>query len=582
MKKFSEEKAQKRNAASWLRAQAKTAKKYILGTVFIGVGSGVLLIFQMYCLAHIAYESYILELTQQSLIYYFLTMVFIIILRAILAWVRERVSFQASAAIRLAIREKIYQHVRKLGPVGIAKYNTGAIVSSAVEQTEALHNYFVKYLPQMSIAVFLPLAILVFIFPISITSGILLLICAPLIPLFMALVGLGAESLHQKNFEEISKMSQFFLDTLQGLFTLKLLGKSKNHRQNVFEASDNYRKKTMGVLRIAFLSSAVLEVFAAASIALLAIYLGMGFINNGTGNEIWWGLKDITLQGALFILLLAPEFFLPLRELGTYYHSKAEAVGAAIEIQKLFDKDQLQTIIENDQDNKIFFAKQDLIDITFQEVDYWYLGAKNKAVSNISFQINSGQKIAIVGESGSGKTTLINLLLKFIQASSGAILVNGVDLKMISEEDWYSNVSWLGQNPMLFSGTIKDNLLIANRNATDEMLWKILDQTNLSETIKQLPNQLNTKIGENSLGISGGQAQRLALARAYLKKTPLLLLDEPTASLDIENEQIITDAIERNWHNKTVILSTHRASSLQKMDKILVLDNGRLNASWPI
>ncbi len=575
MSSFSEEKNNKKLATKWLRVESKLGKKFILSTVYLGFISGILLILQMYCLAHIADQVYIQKSTPSELTIYFAFIIAIIIVRAFLAWVKEKVSFKASAIIRQNIRGRIYKHIQRLGPVGILKLNAGQLVSSAIEQTEALNNYFVKYLPQMSIAVYIPLAILVFVFPISITSALLLLVCAPLIPLFMALVGMGAESLHQKNFAEISKMSQFFLDTLQGLVSLKLLGRSKDQSKAVFTASDEYRKKTMGVLRVAFLSSAVLEVFAAASIALLAIYLGMGFINNGTGNDIWWGLKGITLEGALFILLLAPEFFLPLRELGTYYHSRAEAIGAAIEIQKVFDlKVNTNNVIEVKRIAK--FDKQEEISLKLKNVSFRYDGTKNSALSNININIHPKEKIAIIGESGSGKSTFMNLLLRFIYLSSGEIVVNNTSLYGMSETDWYDNVSWLGQNPIIFSGTIRENLMLAKERSTDEELWSVLAQANLESTVRNLPDQLDTFVGENNTGLSGGQAQRLALARAYLKNTPLLLLDEPTASLDIENEKLVINAIEKNWMDKTVLLSTHRVSVLEKMDKILVLDEGVL------
>jgi len=575
MTDFITEKTQKKQASNWLKLQGKSSKRWVMATVWLGVISGILLILQMYFLSHIAYETYILQAPLETIYLYFLGMIGIIIVRAALAWLRERVSFQASARVRFDVRERIYEHVRQLGPIYASKMNTGEIISAAVEQTEGLNNYFVKYLPQMSIAVFLPIAILMFIFPVSITSGLILLICAPLIPLFMALVGMGAESLHQKNFAQISKMSQFFLDTLQGLVTLKILGKSKQRAEQVFSASDDYRIKTMGVLRIAFLSSAVLEVFAAASIALLAIYLGMGFINTGTDNTMWWGLGGITLQGALFILLLAPEFFLPLRELGTYYHARAEAVGAAMEIQKVLNI-KANNIPDNIMAKQVSFAKQNKIELDFNQVQFSYENDANKALSDLSVTINPGEKIALVGESGAGKTTLINLLLRFINTTSGEVKINGVNLYSISENDWYNNVSWLGQNPMLFSATIKDNLLIANQNASDEELWQALEVTHLDEVVRDFPDQLNTKIGENYLGLSGGQAQRLALSRAYLKNTPLLLLDEPTASLDIEHEQLVANTLDELWQGKTVILATHRAYNLKKMDKILVLQDGEL------
>ncbi|MGQ4001715.1 cysteine/glutathione ABC transporter permease/ATP-binding protein CydD [Francisellaceae bacterium CB299] len=574
----------KKQARSWLKQIANPAKGWVKFTVLISVISGLLLIAQLYLLACIAYDAYILKLALSELTNYFLFILLIVILRAGLSWLREIVGYKAAVIVKKQLREDILIHIDKLGPVKSSQTSNANLITSAMEQVDGLTNYLTKFLPQVTLSAVMPMVILIFVFYQSIVAGIILLICMPLIPLFMIIVGLGAESESQKHFKELARMSLTFLDTLKGLTTLKLFNKSKSQSGKIFEASDTYRIRTMKVLKLAFLSSAVLELFSAASIALVAIYLGMGFINQGADNHIWWSLAGLNLQGALFILLLAPEFFMPLRELSTHYHAKADAVGAALEIAKIFE-------IEASQNENI--ALNDKVSqINIQNLTVKY--NDKKALDDISFTIENNQKIAIVGASGAGKTTLINTLLGFIEYDGSVVIkvlprlasqatpsalegesVN-IELKNIEEKSWLKNISWLGQNASLFKGSIKDNLLLAKPDASDEELYSAIAQANLDKFINSLPNKLDTQIGEQNIGLSGGQAQRLALARAYIKPHDLLILDEPTASLDKESETIVINSLKSSWQDKTVVMLTHKLSFLECVDQIIVLTNGKI------
>ncbi|APC91920.1 MULTISPECIES: heme ABC transporter permease/ATP-binding protein CydD [Francisella] len=560
-------KEDKKVARKWLKQISSPAKRWIKLTVLIAFLSGLLLIGQLYLLAHISYDAYLQNSTLSQLSIYFVLIILIVLIRASLSWIREIVSYKAATIVKKQIREDILAHVNQLGPIELNKTSNANIITSAMEQVEGLTGFLTKFLPQTTLSWLLPLAVLAFIFPQSIVCGILLLICAPLIPLFMVLVGLGAESESQKHFKSLARMSLTFLDTLKGLTTLKLFDKSKSHNQTIFLASDNYRIRTMKVLKIAFLSSAILELFAAASIALVAIYLGMGFINTGAGNDIWWSLDNITLQGGLFILLLAPEFFMPLRELSTHYHAKAEAVGAALEIAKIFEMPP-----SHQARDKIFTDKINNIKIKNLTVKY----AKKIALDNISLEIKDKEKIAIVGASGAGKTTLINTLLGFIKYQGSILINDNNELKDLEEKSWLRNISWLGQNSSLFKGSIKDNLLLANNNTSDEEITAAITNADLKEFIESLNNGLATEIGEQNIGLSGGQAQRLALARAYLKPHNFLILDEPTASLDKNSEEKIIESLKANWHNKIVIMLTHKLSFLEYVDRIIVLADGKI------
>jgi len=583
----------KKQARSWLNQIAKPAKNWVKLTVLVSFISGLLLIAQLYLLAHISYDAYIKSSSLAELYSYFAMILLIVLLRAGLSWLREIVSYKAAIIVKKQLREDIITHINKLGPIKANQTSTANLITSATEQVEALTGFLTKFLPQVTLSGLLPIAILAFVFPQSMTAGVILLICAPLIPIFMIIIGLGAESESQKHFKELARMSLTFLDTLKGLTTLKLFNKSKSQSVKIYDASDSFRIRTMKVLKIAFLSSAILEFFSAASIALVAIYLGMGFINTGSGNDIWWSFHSLTLQGALFILLLAPEFFMPLRELSTHYHAKADAVGAALEIAKIFE-------VEPAADATIDF-KGDISQIDIKNLTVKY--GEKKALDDVSFTIDTKQKIAIVGASGAGKTTLINTLLGFIEYDGGieikknlpqtkketsnnnhsqthstplSDLENYINLKDITEKSWLKNISWLGQNASLFKGSIKDNLLLAKPNASDDELYDAIAQANLDGFISSLSNGLDTQIGEQNIGLSGGQAQRLALARAYIKPHNLLILDEPTASLDKDSETIVINSLKSIWQDKTVIMLTHKLSFLECVDKIIVLADGKI------
>ena len=562
-----EPKSEKKIARKWLKSISLPAQKWVKLTIIIAFASQLLLIYQLYLLSHIAYTVYLKGYALKQLSISFISIIVIVLIRALLSWLREIVSYQSAVIVKKQLREDILNHVDKLGPVRLSQVSNANIISSAMEQVEGLTGFMTKFLPQVTLAGILPFIILIFVFQKSIVAGVILLITAPLIPILMIIIGLSAESENQKHFKALTRMSSTFLDTIKGLTTLKLFNKSKMQSDKIFQASDNYRIRTMRVLKIAFLSAAVLEFFAAASIALVAIYLGMGFINAGADINTWWSLKYMTLQDALFILLLAPEFFMPLRELSVHYHAKAEAVGAALEIQKIFD---IEPPLRNEKQD----FNQDIQSIDIKNLSVKY--GEKVVINNLSLNIQKQEKIAIVGASGAGKTTLINTLLGFIEYQGNIIVNNDIELSNIDDKYWLKNISWLGQNANLFKGSIRDNLSLANKDSSDEDFKQAIKKANLDEFINSLPNSLDTQIGEQNLGLSGGQAQRLALARAYLKPHNLLILDEPTASLDKDTETKVIQSLKANWQDKTVIMLTHKLNFLECVDRIIVLENGQI------
>jgi len=552
----------------WLFKQVMPAKGWIGLSVGLGLGSGLLLIVQAGFLARIIHGAVIDGKSREALWPFFVALVGIYLVRAFLGWGREISGFEASANIRRKVRAALMAHITRLGPAYVTGRNTGALASTAIEQVEGLHGFFAHYLPQMALAITIPAAILTFIFPVSWAAGGLLLITAPLIPLFMVLVGMGAESVSQRHFQSLSRMSAHFLDILQGLPTLKLFHKSRGAEKTVARVSRNYRKRTMSVLRIAFLSSAVLEFFSSIAIAMVAVYLGMtylGYYDFGT-----WGLT-LTLSGGFFILLLAPEFYLPLRELGTHYHARAEAVGAAQEILKV-----LAVPVPVDPDSPVLLEPSGGVDLSFKDVHLAYDGGQRPALNGISFTMHAGEKLALVGESGAGKTTVLALLLGFLQPDRGQITANGIPADDIEPARRRQFMAWIGQDPALFYGTIRDNIRLGQPGASEEAVVAAARSARVLDFAQSLSQGLDTVIGERGYGLSRGQAQRIALARAFLEKAPVLLLDEPTAGLDVENEHLVLGALEELAAGRTVLTVTHRMADVEKADRIMVMSDGKI------
>ncbi|MEX1327455.1 MAG: cysteine/glutathione ABC transporter permease/ATP-binding protein CydD [Desulfobacterales bacterium] len=559
-------KSSNKTALRWLFKRVGAATTWILLSVGLGLIGGVLLIFQARFLARIVHGAFMENLAIDVLQPYFYILVGIITLRSFLGWARGVCGFYAGAKIRQEVRMALLEHLFSLGPSFTSRQSTGALACTALEHVEGLHDFYAFYLPQLALAVMIPAAILAFVFPYSWAAGTLLLVTAPLVPLFMILVGMGAESISQRHFQALARMSAYFLDVLQGLPTLKLFNRSKGVEKTIAAVSNNYRIKTMAVLRVAFLSSAVLEFFSSVSIALVAIYLGMSYL-----GYFSFGLygAPLSLEVGFFILLLAPDFYFPLRELGTHYHARAAAVGAAEEILKTLSvrRTQVQTELTTPE-------KTDVIHIHCQEVYLEYDNGRLPALRGVSFDFKTGEQVTLVGASGAGKTTILNLLLGFLQPDKGRILVNDIPLAALAPDNWRENIAWIGQRPVLFHGTIKENILLGRPKASAGEIEQAAGRAGVLAFSMHLPEGLETQVGELGQGLSRGQAQRVALARAFIKNAPLLLLDEPTAGLDVENETLVVSALKEFCQDRTVLTLTHRLENIRSADRILVLDNG--------
>ncbi|MCL1045555.1 cysteine/glutathione ABC transporter permease/ATP-binding protein CydD [Shewanella electrodiphila] len=568
------DKTLEKSLGQWLKQQKSSCGIFLKLTIFTGALNGVAIVVQAYLLAHILHGVIMLELPMASFRSQFIGLIALIIVRAGLAYARERLSFEAGKRLRSDIREAVLNKLTDLGPAFIKGKPAGAWASIVLEQVEDLHDFYAKYLPQMMLAGFIPLIILVSVFPLNWAAGLILFATAPLIPMFMILVGMGAADANRKNFSALSRLSGHFMDRLKGLSTLKLFHRGETEVNKIETASEDFRQRTMSVLRMAFLSSAVLEFFAALSIAVLAVYFGFSYLDHLNFGHYGAG---ITLFTGLFILILAPEFFQPLRDLGTHYHAKAQAIGAAEALVELLEHPNPLKQVDgkfSEQTAQQHEVSLDNIAISATELEVLTLEG-TALLGPISFEVQAGQKVAVVGPSGAGKTSLLNALLGFLPYK-GSLKINGVELSVLDKKQWREHLAWLGQDPQLFHGSIRENVCLANPELTDAQVMALLEQANIAEFVNQHPQGLDTVISDQAAGVSVGQAQRIALARAIAQPASLFLLDEPTASLDSHSEKLVSASLKQAMTAQTCVMVTHRLDQLQSMDNILVIEAGRI------
>ncbi|MBB5021545.1 heme ABC transporter permease/ATP-binding protein CydD [Desulfurispira natronophila] len=558
------------NPTAWLDSLKPLVRPWTWLCSLLGTVGALCIIAQAGLLAHIIHSAFMEDTPRDLLLPAFVVLAGVIVLRALIAWGREVSGQRASTMVRRQVRQQLLEHIGQLGPVHANDQRTAHLSSVAMERVEALHGFFSHYLPQKILAIIIPTVIIVVVFPVSWVVGSIFLVTAPLIPFFMVLIGKGAANLNQKNFQTLSRMSSHFLDTLQGLTTLKLFHRSRDEAENIAQSSEEYRRGTMTVLRVAFLSSAVLEFFTAVAIAMTAVYLGLNYL-----QYMDFGLysRELTLQMGLFLLLLAPEFYQPLRELGTHYHARAEAVGAA---------DGISTILNtplpawSTASNNIDVDTSHGVSLEFIGLEHAFALGQRPALQGVDLQVQAGEWLAVVGASGAGKTTLLNLLLGFLPLQQGQILVNAQPLYRMDPEAWRRHVAWVPQNPTLFHGTIAENMTLGQSHLSHSRLITAARDARVLDFSESLRGGLDAPVGEQGNLLSGGQARRVALARAFIKDAPLLLLDEPTAGLDGENESLIMESLQKLAVGRTVVMLTHRLKTARLATRIAVMESGRV------
>ncbi len=543
---------------AWLRSLRPRVQATLNVAIGLGLASAVLLVAQAWVIAHLVNAGVMLRAPMRALWPWVSVLPPLYVLRFALVRASERVAFEAGARLRAQLRNELMTHLQRLGTTWLQGQARGDLVNSVVGGIEALESYYARYLPSIALTALAPLVILAAVVPTDSVSALVLIITAPLIPLFMWLIGRGAEDLNQQQWGRLAFLSARFLDTLQGLTTLKLLGASRREADVVARLSEDYRVSTMKVLRVAFLSSVVLEFLATVSIAVVAVLIGF---------RLLWGRMDF-LPG-FFVLLLAPEYYAPLRGMGTIYHLRMEAIGAAERIVDI-----LGVATPPVKPGRVAIAPG-AHPIAFDDVHVtWPDGTK--ALAGCTFTAPAGRVTAIIGSSGAGKSTVLASLMGFVRPTQGCVRVSGIDVCEIDATAWLAQLAWVPQRPHLFADTVAANIRLARPDASDTQVRAAAEAAQATAFIDALPDGDLTLLGERGAGLSGGQAQRIALARAFLRDAPVLLLDEATASLDAASQDAVMQALGRLAAGRTVLMVTHRLQTLHLADHLVVLDHGRV------
>lgn len=537
---------------AWLRQQARSVSRFHALSVAAGVAVGPVLVAQAGLIAWVAHRL-IADKTVAPLSLAGVLLVLIAV-RAALQGVAQWAGARAGQFVAEDVRQRLLEHMATVGPPGMAQDHSAGVASRVVEQVDSLEGYFARFRPQMIIAVAVPGTILAVVFWLDWLAGILLLASAPLIPLFMALVGMGAEQINRRQFEAMAHLAGHFLDRVRLLPTLQLFGHARASIGEVAGAADRYRARSMRTLRVAFLSSAVLEFFASVAIATVAVYIGfalLGYIEFGPAPAV-------TAFTGVFVLLLAPEFFQPLRTLSQHYHDRAAALGAVGEIRGLLQRPALEARVHD--------ARLDpgRVEVEQARVDHPERGC---LAGPVSFVAARGECLVLWGPSGSGKSTLLRLVAGLQAPTGGEVRVGGD-----------AGVAWLGQRPFLVEGSLADNIRLGSPRAVDDAELRAAAQSaGVTAFSDAMPDGLASDVSERGQGLSGGQAQRLALARVFLSNAPVVVMDEPTASLDGPSAEPVLAALARlAGSGRTLVIATHHEAVRELATRTIVLqDQGR-------
>ncbi len=549
--------ARKRSLDQRLLYETRLAYGAVAASLGANALLGFVIIAQAALLSQVIQRVFLGEATQEQVLPTLLFLLGIVGVRAALSYASGRASAQLAIRVKNALRERFTAHLYALGPAYRQTERSGDLVLSATEGIEKLDGYYRDYLPGIFSAIVLPLVILLVVLPLDLVTFAVLLVTAPLIPFFMALIGMAAGALARRQYSEMRHLGAHFLDVMQGLTTLKLFNRSQYQAETIQRITGDFREATMRVLRIAFLSAFTLEMLATLSVAIVAVEIGVRLLNGGIGFE-----------QALFLLVIAPEFYLPLRALGAKFHNATEGKAAAERLYAVLDTPLPE------KSSKDALPVPTALHIRFEGVSLAYADDTRPALKDVSFEIEPGQRAALVGASGGGKTSIAALLLRFAQPDSGRISVDGGDLACIPAGAWREHIAWVSQSPYLFNATIAENIRFSRPDASETQMITAAQAAGVHDFVMQLPQGYETVCGERGLRLSGGQAQRVALARAFLRDASLLILDEPTSQLDPESEAAIMRALERVTAGRTLLLITHRLSTAVHADRIILMEGG--------
>jgi ATP-binding cassette subfamily C protein CydD len=542
---------------AWLRGEQRTGSRAARPVVVLGALGTVMAVAQAWCAAMVLARA----LTGRAGDTFPLLAGFavLILLRAALSAVTERAAFNAGAAARRRLRTDALSRLMHAGPAQLRRQHTGELTSTVVDRIEALDGLHSRWLPAAALAIAAPLLVALAALLADPLAALVLVLCGLLVPVAMAAAGIGAAAAARSQFLALARLQARFLDRVRGIATIVLYGQADAEAGSLAAAADELRRRTMRVLRVAFLSSAALDLAAAAAFVVLALHYGEELLSGGLVHP----------GTALFALLLVPEFFAPLRGFAAAYQDRLHATGAAEALADLPPPPAPQP----QREVRTVAARG--IAVAFEDVHLTWDPARGPALNGLSFRAPDGETLVLAGPSGAGKSTVIEILLGFVRPDRGRVTINGADIADLVPQALARLTAWIGQRPVLFSGSIRDNIRFARPEAADAEIEAAAHHARVSEFAVGLPDGLDTKVGEGGYGLSGGQAQRVAIARAFLKDAPLLLLDEPTAHLDPATEAEVLDSLRRLALGRTVILASHASAAQNFAGRRLDIRDGR-------
>ncbi|MDA8205921.1 MAG: thiol reductant ABC exporter subunit CydD [Thermaerobacter sp.] len=529
----------------------------------LGVVTGVLIVTEASIIARIVAAVYFHHVNPSTWTIWLAFLLGVVVTRAATAGVAETLALNLATVIQAQLRQSLLKRLFDAGPLAWKQDQAGQLINTVIAGIDNLESFLARYLPQVALTAVVPVMIGIRVACSDWISAGILLITVPLIPLFMVLIGRYAQDETQLRWAKLGRLGAHFLDLVQGLPTLKLFGQSWRQASALSASAEEFRRSTMASLRWAFLSGMVLELLASLSMAMIAVAVGLRLVSG-----------DISFERAMLLLILIPDFYGPWRALGAKFHEALNGLSASRTIYDWLDRPVLSRRSAGDG-----LSGRGPWPLVLTAVGFTYPSMSRPALKDVQFALPPHSSLAVIGPSGSGKSTLLALVLGFADPTHGSITVDSRPLATLGRGWWWTQVAYVDQSPYLFSGTIRDNLRMANRTAGEDQLAQALQKAQLEETLHRFPDGLDTVVGENGVRLSGGERQRLALARAFLQAKPFVIMDEPSAHLDARTEYALLQGIVELKRHATVIWVTHHAATLEAADQVAILTQGRI-AEW--
>jgi thiol reductant ABC exporter CydD subunit len=539
---------------------SRAARVQLGATVALGLAATLLIVAQATLLAHVIVDAFLGGVSLGDLVPQLIWLLGISLARGAVDFGFDVSGRIGAAKVMAELRSRLVRHLLRERPGALSEERSGELAAAAVQGVDSLEAYYARYLPQAVLAALTPLAVLAWAVPRDWEAAAILAVTAPLVPVFMVLIGRLAEGATRRRWQRLTRLSARFLDLVGGLETLRANGRAEAQAASIAKAGESYRRETMATLRIGFLSALVLELLAMIGVALVAATVGIQLAEGSLG-----------LTAGLTVLILAPEVYMPLRRLGAEFHASADAMAAAEAIFEVLDRSPAVVAGARRSAPDPAAAPVALRGVTFTHP------GREVVLEGVDLELSPGETVALVGPSGGGKSTLLSLLLRLAEPDAGTIACGGVDLREVDLDAWRRRLAWVPQRPTIFAGTVAENIALGRPEASRPEIERAAHEAMLAPVLELLPDGLDTRVGEGARRLSAGQAQRVGLARAFLLDAPLVLLDEPTAHLDESTEREVVAAIDRLCIGRTALIVAHREAAVHGADRVVELRGGQIH-----